>query len=291
MNYKLKKIVFLSSLIFFCTMNNRCKNEADWFSVEKIDNETFIIFESKSSQQNVSYLIVGSDKAILFDSGTGENISHDSLKISELVRKLTNVPIDLLLSHFHFDHTQNIHEFDKIAFPDLEILKNKISNDSIYHFSFSEVLSDFPKKVKLSKWLPVNEKIDLGSRIIEIIHTPGHSAESISIIDNDRKYLFTGDLLYNGLLLIDDINEYENSLKILIEKTNPDFKIFGAHGKPEMRYKRLSRAFDAIIHFQTDSFKAHSQIEFFGHQKNVYEYKGITAVKNYKEIFLKPSNE
>ena len=262
-------------------MMNRCNNK-EWFSVKKIDDETYIIFEKESSQQNACFLIIGSERAIMFDSGTGENKTS---KIKNIVKKLTNVPVVLLLSHFHFDHTQNIDEFHDIAFPELEILKNKISSDSTYYFSFREVLADYPKKIKVNKWLPINEKIDLGNRNIEIIYTPGHTDESITIIDKDRKYLFTGDLLYNGLLLVDDFKKYEKSLKSLLDKTDMNYRIFGSHSIPEVRYKKLQRAYNAMVYFQTNKCIPHSQIDFFGIEKDVFEYNGIVIIKDYIDKF------
>ena len=49
---------------------------------------------------------------------------------------------------------------------------------------------------KLSKILRGGEKIDIGERRIEVIHTPGH----MCFWEPARGYLFTGDLIYKDTL-------------------------------------------------------------------------------------------
>lgn len=43
----------------------------DWFSVEKIDNQTYVICENKHWEETRCYLLLGSQKAILIDTGLG----------------------------------------------------------------------------------------------------------------------------------------------------------------------------------------------------------------------------
>lgn len=44
------------------------------------------------------------------------------------------------------------------------------------------------------------EKIDLGDRVLTVLHTPGHSPGHCCFYEADRGYLFTGDLIYQGCL-------------------------------------------------------------------------------------------
>ena len=43
--------------------------------------------------------------------------------------------------------------------------------------------------------------IDLGDRVFEVVHLPGHTPGSAGLIDRDSGVLFTGDVLYDGDLL------------------------------------------------------------------------------------------
>ena len=56
-------------------------------------------------------------------------------KIKHITDQLTALPITLLQSHFHFDHNQNIAEFDHVAFPELPFLQQNVGSDSIYTYT------------------------------------------------------------------------------------------------------------------------------------------------------------
>jgi glyoxylase-like metal-dependent hydrolase (beta-lactamase superfamily II) len=49
---------------------------------------------------------------------------------------------------------------------------------------------------RVTRWLKDGDKIDLGSRKLEIIHTPGHSPDSICILDNENKLFWTRAPIY-----------------------------------------------------------------------------------------------
>ena len=44
------------------------------------------------------------------------------------------------------------------------------------------------------------DSIDLGKRKLIVIHTPGHSPGHCCFYEADRKYLYSGDLIYRGCL-------------------------------------------------------------------------------------------
>lgn len=58
----------------------------------------------------------------------------------------------------------------------------------------------FPYKGEPSQVLHDNDILTAGSREIKIIHTPGHSPGHICIYEEERGFLFTGDLIYKGTL-------------------------------------------------------------------------------------------
>src|SRR5579863_948608 len=63
-----------------------------WFEVYKVAANTYAIYEPHQSEEVISYLILGQQKALLFDTGMG--ISH----IKKVVRELTKLPVIVLNS-------------------------------------------------------------------------------------------------------------------------------------------------------------------------------------------------
>ena len=86
---------------------------ADYFTIELVAPDTYAIGEPRYWQQNYSYLIIGSDSALLFDAGPGVR------DMRATAQSLTDKPITLLPSHFHYDHVGNNNTFDTIAVVDL----------------------------------------------------------------------------------------------------------------------------------------------------------------------------
>jgi hypothetical protein len=68
-----------------------------WFEVYKIRPGVFAIYEPHQLEEVISYLIIGSDKALLFDTGMG--ISN----IQAVVAGLTKLPVSVVNSHTHND--------------------------------------------------------------------------------------------------------------------------------------------------------------------------------------------
>lgn len=71
---------------------------SEWFTIEKIDEKTIAISEYKHWYQLHSYLVIGSERACLIDTGLGvENIR-------KVVESLTDLPILVTTTHVHWDH-------------------------------------------------------------------------------------------------------------------------------------------------------------------------------------------
>ncbi|MFB6343516.1 MBL fold metallo-hydrolase [Saccharicrinis sp. FJH62] len=278
----LKTILFTVILISF----NNCANHTNtWYTIEKIDKNTFIISEPNSSQKNSCFLIVGDNKAFLIDAGSGENKNES---IHKTVSKLTNKPVTLILSHFHFDHIGCINEFDSIAILSDQVPNKDQLTDTSLCLTKRETLYQDSVLIKTISLIDTQKDLNLGNREIQILYTPGHSPNSITVIDKANRYIFAGDLIYNGLLLIDDMENYLRSIDLILSNSNDNFKLYGAHGRPQGTYNKLIELKQTLTDFRSDSlsYKPVKQTDFYGSTKNIYRVGDISFINGYTDVFL-----
>lgn len=271
--------VFITTfLLLGCTKESDSPRPVDkpenWYDVSSVDGQTWIIQEPRSSQANVSYLISGTDRAIMFDAGTGENKGQDGTKMLYQVQEITNLPVTLLLSHFHFDHNQNVEEFEKVAFPDLSYLREAVDEEDVYSISKSELfVGGIPSSIKVSEWLPIGANIDLGNRNIQLISLPGHARESVVVLDHDKKQAFMGDFLYSGALFAFDATQlrtYLNSMDKFIEIVGEDYTLYGAHGIPKVSYQHLLDSRELLHCIVNGNCYSESLTTVFGKNATIY---------------------
>lgn len=182
----------------------------NWFEIFQINNTTFAFLEPHHDEEVFSYLLLGSDQAALIDTGMGvSNILNE-------VENITSLPVIVLNTHTHFDHTGDNFRFNNIScFDDrfeLENLNNGHSNQFCSGFMQPGSYRNFPagfkpdeykvKPSKITKKLKHLDQLDIGNRMLIIHHTPGHSPGSICIEDSKYNLLFTGDTYYRGTLFL-----------------------------------------------------------------------------------------
>jgi glyoxylase-like metal-dependent hydrolase (beta-lactamase superfamily II) len=61
--------------------------------------------------------------------------------------------------------------------------------------------------------------LDLGNRVLQVVHTPGHSPGGICLYEAATETLFSGDIIYDGPLIEDayhsNLEDYARSLQRL----------------------------------------------------------------------------
>ena len=155
---------------------------SSWFTTEIIDKDTFAISEYRHWEETHCYLLCGTKKAILIDTGLGV------ANIKKVVDSLTSLPVTAITTHIHWDHIGGHKYFDIIAVHEAE--KDWLSGKfpiplQVVKSNLMRKPCDFPSDFKIEEYqifqgvpqiiLHDNDCIDLGNRKLIVLHTPGHS--------------------------------------------------------------------------------------------------------------------
>ena len=233
-----------------------------WFEVYRLNNDVFAIYEPQQWQEVISYLILGREKALLFDTGNGIG------KISEVVNELTILPVVVLNSHTHFDHIGGNSEFRDILAMDTDYTRNNIdgySNELVREEILEEALcGSLPAEINpatyytpsfiVKTFIRDGYKIDLGDRILEVLSTPGHTPDAISLLDLDLGLLWVGDIYYEGPIWLfvpeTDLDVFYNSVKRLCNMVPHLTTLHPAHNSPIAQPQSLYALKKALINVQ-----------------------------------------
>jgi glyoxylase-like metal-dependent hydrolase (beta-lactamase superfamily II) len=231
-----------------------------WFEVYKPASKVFAIYEPHQSEEVISYLIVGGKRALLFDTGMG--ISD----IKRVTLELTTLPILVLNSHTHNDHVGGNWEFSTVYGRDTEFTRNNAlgsREDAQAEIASDQICGALPpgfdpqtyqtRAWKIAAFTHDGDKFDLGGRTLEVLATPGHTPDSIALIDRANGLLFTGDTYYPAPIWLfrpeTDLAAYAASIRRLAV-LEPDIKqVLGAHNIPVASpavLRKLVAAFDKV---------------------------------------------
>ena len=212
---------------------------SDWFHVIQLDESTYAISEPRYWLKNVSYLLIGTRSALLFDTGPGVH------SIRPVVEGLTHVPVLVLPSHLHFDHVGRIQEFPRVALVSTPALRRQVI-DGTLNESSEQYLLPTKHAFRVSRWLNSGETLDLGDRHITVLATPGHTPDSVSLVDLEYHRVFTGDLLNrDGTLAAapgSDIEELVVSLAAVVKYAAPGSVVYEAHSERPITADELAWA-------------------------------------------------
>lgn len=157
------------------------------------------------------FLVVGSSRALLIDTGVGIGALDD------FVRRLTPLPVEVLLTHNHRDHVGNAPRFSRVYMDAADIrmgplLRPLTTRESRLEFAHGVCArhpgrtypwtdgdaAEFSCAPELTA-VGDGQVFDLGGRRLQCVATPGHTPGSLSVIDSRTGILFCGDAC-NGTL-------------------------------------------------------------------------------------------
>jgi len=211
--------------------------------ITKVAPGTYAIYEPHQSEEVISYLILGQQRALLFDTGMG--ISD----IDAVVSQLTKLPVMVLNSHTHNDHVSGNWQFDTIYSMDTDFSRQNAKGsiaDAQAEIAPGEVCGQLPENFDpktyrvrpwhITQYIHDGDKLDLGGRTIEVLSTPGHTPDSIALLDRANQLLFTGDTYYPATIWLfrpeTDFDAYAKSIARLAALAPQVKTVLGAHNIP-----------------------------------------------------------
>jgi len=229
-----------------------------WFKVYDVGDSVYAIFEPDNWQSVISYLIVGSEKALLFDTGMGLD------SIQAVVRQLTPLPVSVINSHTHYDHIGGNADFKTIYGVDTaytktnaqgwthESIKQEVSPAGLCAKNLSHVdtAAYHIRPYSLTDYIHDGSTFDLGGRVIEVMIVPGHTPDCVALLDRKAGLLWTGDTYYEGPLWLffpgTDLDAYQHTIERLAALT-PSLKyLMPAHNAPMITPRRLTEVRDGL---------------------------------------------
>jgi hydroxyacylglutathione hydrolase len=168
----LKSTLLFAFLLFLVGFNASAqvfKNKD--LEINQLDDHVWVV---ETPDKTTLYIIEGKEKAMLIDTGT------KCEKLDEIVRKITQKPLYVVITHAHGDHAGNIRYFNEI-----------------YLHPADTVLLDKAYKGKVH-FVKDGDVFDLGGRKIEVSHMPAHTPGSIVFLDKKAGSCYSGDAFGSG---------------------------------------------------------------------------------------------
>ncbi|KPF70831.1 hypothetical protein IP69_08795 [Bosea sp. AAP35] len=242
--------------------------QSSWYSVTRLRSDLFRITEPcchRMVRANC-FLVLGTERDLLIDTGMG------IAPLRPLIATLSSRPLTVFTTHAHSDHVGAHPEF-----ADLDILIHPLEAEELRQPGVKGLR--FPKRapeqiealrrsgIELPEYmvdaLPYadfdvdgygrdavaptrlvddGDIVDLGDRHFEVLHLPGHSPGSIGLWEAATGWLFTGDALYDGVIVDTgpgaSISAYLPTMERL--KRLPVVEVFGGHNDPMTRGRMIT---------------------------------------------------
>ncbi len=225
----------------------------DWFSRVRLGEGLDMLTEPyvhPYMRANI-YHLRGRDRDLVVDTGMGLADLTAALDLTP------GKPVLAFATHIHLDHVGSLHAFAECAGPAVSAEGFVTMPDSLTYADMFRTMQDPVERAPAPGWdaagyrlepapltLAVGEGdvIDLGGRRFSVLHLPGHSPDSIALLDEADGLFFSGDAIYDDQLIDDladsDRDAYRRTMARLLDL--PIRIGFGGHG-PSFDRERMRR--------------------------------------------------
>ncbi|AFP85468.1 Zn-dependent hydrolase, glyoxylase [secondary endosymbiont of Heteropsylla cubana] len=183
--------------------------------------------------------------AVLIDPGGEANV------LSQVVKKIGVAITEIWLTHGHLDHVGAAIELAKFydvpiigPHPDDEPLLAKLP-EQCQMFGLDTIITPF----KPTRWLMNGCRLHLGCLSFYVLHCPGHSPGHVVFWNKSKKFIFMGDVLFNGSigrtdLPGGDLDTLIKSIRNQLLLLSNDIVFLPGHGpKSTLGYERWNNPF------------------------------------------------
>lgn len=219
-----------------------------------------MIAEPLHAENVKSYLVEGERHVAVIDTGLGVG------DFPAVVRRESSLDPIVLLTHAHWDHIGGACHFPHVLVHPLEayavrrgfpnaMMRMMFGPDSVRKLAlppgFNIATAAIPGCEPTGE-LNDGDRIDLGGRTLEVIHTPGHSPGGVSFLDRESGILFTGDAInYSEIWLYlprSDAAAFRATLRRLAQvvATEGVRAIYSAHASVPMDPRHIEEALAAF---------------------------------------------
>ena len=206
----------------------------------RVCKDVYTLLPRRNTFTNANVNIIKSKENILIDTG-----SANEPDIKYLTKILNTLKIDtidkIIITHSHVDHCQNLGQFANQFGAEIFAHKNAIpilkQERSIEGFDFWELIEETYPRIhrsqlirrlitmgynyfvrrggrKIEKITPVEDGDRIGD--FEVLFVPGHSSDSIALLDEKRKILFSGDMIPWTPYIHTSIEDFRESIKKIL---------------------------------------------------------------------------
>ena len=257
-----------------------------WFEIHEAAPGVFALAEPYQFQEAISYLIVGTKQALMFDTGIG------MVPIRPVAEQLTTLPITVINSHTHYDHVGGNAEFDRILAMDTPYTRANMAGFPHDNLASEVAPSAFCKGApagldtaafhtrawKASGTIKDGDTIDLGGRVIEVLSVPGHTPDATALLDRANGLLWTGDSYYDGALWLyvpeTDLDGYEASMARMVALAPRLKQLLPAHNTAKVGPDRLATALAAVKKMRTGTVTGKEETG----QRLIFDIDGVTIL-------------
>ncbi|MCG7506256.1 MBL fold metallo-hydrolase [Mesorhizobium retamae] len=203
-----------------------------WFSKKALDPTLTLItepFVHPYMSANIWHL-KGREVDLLVDTGMG------ICPLAPEIDTPSGKPLLVVATHIHLDHVGSLHEFAERAGPRQSAAEfARMGDAATYAEEFRGLegaVSRLPypgwcreayriEPAPLTRILAEGDIVDLGDRRFTVLHLPGHSPDSIALFDERDGLFFSGDAIYDDVLLDNlpdsDPDIYRHTMQRLLE--------------------------------------------------------------------------